>query len=64
MEALDDPDTVIPALRALESIGPAALQAKPKVATFLTSPDNFVRLGVNRTLASISGDTKPLYIHH
>jgi len=64
MEALDDPDTVVPALRALESIGPDALQAKPKVATFLTSPNNFVRLGANRTLAAISGDTKPLYIHH
>jgi len=52
-QALDDPDVRIPALHALESIGPEAYPAAPKVASLLSHPDGFVRLGATLALFGI-----------
>jgi hypothetical protein len=55
IRALDDADVRIPALRALEMIGPAASRAAPRVAALLSHPDDFIRQGATLTLAGISG---------
>lgn len=59
---LDDSEVLIPALRALESIGPPAYQAMPRIATLLTHDDDFVRLGADRALNTISGKLPPLVL--
>ena len=55
--ALDDPEVRTPALRAIEMIGPDAYQAAPRVASFLSHPDDFIRQGATLTLGGI---TRPL----
>ncbi len=58
VKALDDPDVRIPALMAIQAIGPRAFQASGKVATLLSYPDDFIRLGASMTLAELA---KPLW---
>ena len=48
--ALDDPEVRIPALLALEAIGPSASSAAAKVASLLSHPDDFIRQGATFTL--------------
>ena len=47
---LDIPEVRIPALRALEHIGPGAAAAIPKIATLYRSNDSFVRLAATLAL--------------
>ena len=54
VDALDDPTVRIPALRALEVIGPDAYTAVPQVSRLLSHSDAFVRLGATFTLAGIA----------
>lgn len=52
--ALADPEVRMPALRALEAIGPAIYYpATPKIAALLRHPDGFVRLGATFVLGAI-----------
>ncbi|MEI6066109.1 MAG: DUF2887 domain-containing protein [Methylococcaceae bacterium] len=51
--ALDDAEVRIPAMRALESIGAQANSAVPKLTSFLSHPDAYVRLGAILTLTNI-----------
>jgi len=50
---LDDPEVCIPAMRAIENIGPKAYTAIPKIAALLRHPDSFVRLGAAFTLGAM-----------
>jgi HEAT repeat protein len=50
---LDDPEVCIPAMRAIENIGPKAYPAIPKISTLLRNPDSFVRLGAAFTLGAM-----------
>ena len=52
--ALDDAEVRIPAMRALELIGPAAHPAVPRLALFLADADAFVRLGAMFALVGIT----------
>ena len=47
---LETPEVRMPALRALEAIGPAAVAAIPKIAALYSSSDSFVRLGATMAL--------------
>ena len=47
---LDIPDVRIPALRALEAIGPAAVAAIPQIGVLYQSHDSFVRLAATMAL--------------
>ena len=51
--ALADPAVRMPALHAIESIGPDAVGAVPRVAALLEHPDAFVRLGATFALGGI-----------
>ena len=51
--ALDDPAVRIPALRALEAIGPAAFPAVPRIASLLKHSDFYVRIGTVLALGEI-----------
>ena len=51
---LGDTDVRIPALKALEMIGPAAEAAAPSVKALLDHPDPFVQLGARLTLGRIT----------
>ena len=44
ISSLDDPDVRIPAIRALEAVGPQAVPALPALATLMSHHDGFVRL--------------------
>ncbi len=50
---LDDAEVRMPALRALEAIGPEARTVVPKLAALMTHPDAFVRIGVAYALGAI-----------
>ena len=50
---LDDPEVRIPALRALEAIGPAAAPALARVKALLLHHDPFIRLGATFTLVAM-----------
>ena len=52
-EALADPEVRMPALRALEAIGPGAEAAAPQVTALLAHEDVFVRLGATYVLKAI-----------
>ena len=54
-DLLDDPQVRIPALRALEAIGPDAYTAVPQVASLLAHPDAYVRIGATYALGAIGG---------
>ena len=54
IRALDDPDVRVPALMALEVIGPKATRASPKVAALLSHPDDFIRQGATLTLRGLT----------
>jgi len=54
IKALDDPDVRVPALMALEVIGPAANRAAPKVAALLSYPDDFIRQGAHFALKGLT----------
>ena len=54
--ALEDPEVRIPALRALEGIGPDAYSAAPRVSSLLSHADAYVRLGATFAL---TGMTRP-----
>jgi len=54
LTALDDPDVRIPALKALEAIGPGATAASTKVASLLSHPDDFIRQGAAFTLTGLT----------
>ncbi len=56
VEALADPEVRIPALRAIEMIGPDAYLAAPRVSSLLSHPDAYVRLGATFAL---TGMTRP-----
>ena len=58
IKALDDPDVRVPALMALERIGPAANRAAPKVAALLSYPDAFIRQGATFTLKGLKSVPK------
>ena len=51
--ALTDPEVRMPALRALEAIGPPVFQVAEKLAALLKHPDGFVRLGATLALGSM-----------
>lgn len=51
---LDDSEVRFPALHALEAIGPDAYPAAPPIASLLSHPDAFVRLGATFALAGIA----------
>ena len=51
---LRDPDARVPALRALEAIGPEAIAAVPEIAALLTHEDAFVRVCATVALAGIA----------
>ncbi len=53
---LNDPDVRIPALLALEHIGPAAASAAPAVRPLVDHSDRFIQVGAQLTLASIAPD--------
>ena len=53
-EALEDPEVRIPALRALEGIGPDAYSAAPRVSSLLSHADAYVRLGATFTLSNMA----------
>ncbi len=50
---LEDPDVRVPALRALEAIGPEAVLALPELTKLLAHPDFYIRVGAMLTLAEI-----------
>lgn len=50
---LSDPEVRMPALHALEAIGPGAHPAIPEIAKLLAHPDPFVRIGATMTLGAI-----------
>ena len=50
---LDDPGTRMPALHALEAIGPQAWQTVPVIAKLLEHPDPYVRVGATMALGQI-----------
>jgi len=60
--ALDDPEVRIPALLALEAIGPKASAAAPKVASLLSHPDDFIRQGATFTLKGLATVHKELLV--
>ena len=61
-DLLDDPETRLPAMRALEAIGPAARAALPQFQVLLDHPDDFVRLGANIAVQAIrNGPAKPTH---
>ena len=51
--ALDDPEVRMPALHALEAIGPDAHRAVPRLTALLEHPDFYVRIGATFALAEI-----------
>ena len=53
VRALDDPEVRMPALRTLETIGPAAFPAIPRVAKLLEHTDAYIRMGATLTLGEI-----------
>ena len=62
IKALDDPDVRVPALMALEVIGPKAGRAAPKVAALLSHPDDFIRQGATFTLRGLTHVPKKLLL--
>ncbi|HAA68140.1 MAG TPA: hypothetical protein DCE55_03265, partial [Planctomycetaceae bacterium] len=58
-QALEDPDLRVPALRALEAIGPAAAPAIPKIAALLKHPDFYLRIGAILSLGEIGCPLRP-----
>ncbi len=52
-QLLDDDDVRMPALHALEAIGPQAYPAVPQIARLLKHPDSYFRMGAVLTLARI-----------
>ncbi len=58
-QALEDPDLRVPALRALEAIGPAAAPAVPKIAALLKHPDFYLRIGAILSLGEIGCPLRP-----
>jgi HEAT repeat protein len=50
---LEDPGVRVPALRALEAIGPEAVLALPELTKLLGHPDFYIRVGAMLTLAEI-----------
>jgi len=54
-DLLEDAETRLPALRALEAIGPAARAALPQLQVLLDHPDGFVRVGANIAVKAIGG---------
>lgn len=50
---LDDPEVRMPAMHALEAIGPDAHEAVPQIAQQLAHPDSYVRMGALLTLGAI-----------
>ena len=57
--ALEDPGVRVPALRALEAIGPAAAPAIPKIAALLKHPDFYLRIGAILSLGEIGCPLRP-----
>ena len=55
---LDDPRVRMPALRALEAIGPPIYPAAAKLAVLLRHPDGYVRVGATFALGAM-GSTPP-----
>ena len=58
-DALQDPDLRVPALRALEAIGPAAAPAIPSIAALLKHPDFYLRIGAILSLGEIGCPLHP-----
>jgi hypothetical protein len=56
-QALGDPQVRIPALRALEAVGPAAYPALPAIAPLLSDPDDFVRLSATFPVVGMARPT-------
>ena len=56
---LSDPEVRMPALHALEAIGPEAYQAVPQISELVTHPDPFVRIGATMTLGEIGCPLQP-----
>ena len=52
---LDDSEVRMPALRALEAIGPAAFPAAAKIKGLLVHADAYIRLGATYALGAIAG---------
>lgn len=52
-QSLDDPEVRMPALHALEAIGPGAFRAVPKITLLLQHADSYVRTGAVMTLGEI-----------
>jgi hypothetical protein len=57
--ALSDPEVRMPALHALEAIGPDAYKAVPQIAALVTHVDPFVRIGAALTLGEIGCPMQP-----
>ena len=53
---LDDPEVRIPAMRALRTMGPAAVRALPKIEAQLRHEDSFVRMHALLTLDGIGSE--------
>ena len=56
---LEDPEVRVPALRALEAIGPAAAPAIPSIAALLKHPDFYLRIGAILSLGEIGCPLHP-----
>jgi HEAT repeat protein len=54
IDLLDDPDVRMPALHALDAIGPASYPASPKLAALMGHADGFVRLGAVYALGGMA----------
>ena len=57
--ALEDPGVRVPALRALEAIGPAAAPAIPRITALLKHPDFYLRIGAILSLGEIGCPLNP-----
>ena len=53
VRALDDSEVRIPALHALEAIGPDAFAAVPKIKELVSNPDRYIRMGAILALSEI-----------
>ena len=54
-DLLEDAETRLPALRALEAMGPAGGPVPPQLALLLDHPDGFVRVGARLVVKAIGG---------